>query len=301
MKRIVLFLATNLAVVVVLNFFLNIALRVFNVDPSGISGLLVMAAIFGMGGSLISLCISKWIAIRATGAEIIKNPTNETERWLIETVQRHARTVGIGMPDVAIYPGHELNAFATGMDKNHALVAVSHGLLQRMHRDEIEGVLGHEISHISNGDMVTLTLIQGVVNTVVILLSRIIGQLVDHALSGRREEHAGASYGIGGFIATMVAQIVLGILASVIVLWFSRQREFRADAGSASVVGRDKMVAALKRLSIATQKEPDSALPQELTAFGISGQKRWLTWFMSHPPLEERINRLMQMQIKTRA
>lgn len=298
MKRIVLFLATNLAVVLVLNFFLNIALRVFNVDPSGISGLLLIAAIFGMGGSLISLCISKWIALRATGAEIIKNPTNETERWLIETVQRQARAVGIGMPDVAIYPAHEFNAFATGMDKNHALVAVSHGLLQRMNRDEIEGVLGHEISHIANGDMITLTLIQGVINTVVILLSRIIGQLVDQSLSGRREEHGGASYGMGGFIATMVAQIVLGFLASLIVLWFSRQREFRADAGSAAVAGRDKMVAALKRLDMATQSHSENALPKELTAFGISGQKRWLTLFMSHPPLEERIKRLMQ--VKTR-
>lgn len=298
MKRIVLFLATNLAVVVVLSFFLNIALRVFNVDPSGISGLLLMAAIFGMGGSFISLCISKWIALRATGAEIIKNPTNETERWLIETVQRQARAVGIGMPDVAIYPAHEFNAFATGMNKNHALVAVSHGLLQRMNRDEIEGVLGHEISHIANGDMITLTLIQGVINTVVILLSRIIGQLVDQALSGRREEHGGASTGMGGFIATMVAQIVLGFLASLIVLWFSRQREFRADAGSASVAGRDKMVAALKRLNMATQSQSENALPKELAAFGISGQKRWLTLFMSHPPLEERIKRLMQ--IKTR-
>lgn len=293
MKRVVLFLATNLAIVVVLSIVLNILLRVFNVDVGGTSGYLLLAAVFGMGGSFISLCISKWMAIRATGAQVIERPANETENWLVQAIQRQARTMNIGMPEVAIYPSTEVNAFATGMDKNRALVAVSQGLLQKMKRDEIEAVLGHEMSHIANGDMVTLGLIQGVVNTFVIFFSRIIGQLVDGALSGRRDDEGHTGYGFGYFVTTIIAEIILGFLASLIVLWFSRQREFRADAGGAHVAGRDKMIAALRRLEI-VHTENENALPKSLAAFGISGRSSWLRFLMSHPPLEERIKRLMQ-------
>jgi heat shock protein HtpX len=240
-----------------------------------------MAAIFGFGGSFISLAISKWMAKMATGAQVIEVPSNTTERWLVDTVKRQAEKAGIGMPDVAIYDAPEINAFATGWNRNDALVAVSSGLLQNMTREEAEAVLGHEISHVANGDMVTLTLIQGVLNTFVIFLSRVVGFIVDRVLLKNER-----GYGIGFMVTTFVAQIVLGILASIIVMWFSRWREFRADAGGAALAGRDKMIAALERLKL---NQEQSQLPAQISAFGISGGGGWMRLLMSHPPLDERI------------
>lgn len=287
MKRIFLFLATNLAIIVVL----SITLRLLGVerilDEQGVDlnlkSLLIFAAVFGFGGSFISLAISKWMAKRTTGAKIIKEPANETERWLVTTVQRQAERAGIGMPEVAIFPSSAPNAFATGMSRNNALVAVSAGLLQSMNRDEVEAVLGHEISHVANGDMVTLTLIQGVVNTFVIFFSRVIGHTIDRVVFKTERGHGPAFW-----ITTIVAEIVLGILASTIVMWFSRQREFRADAGGASLAGRQKMIAALERLK---QGTAPAVLPDQLAAFGIAGGigHGIKKLFMSHPPLDERI------------
>ncbi len=287
MKRIFLFLATNLAIVVVL----GISLRLLGVerilDEQGvgldINSLLVFSAVFGFGGSLISLVISKWTAKRFTGAQVIESPRNATEQWLVETVQRQAKAAGIGMPEVAIYNAPDANAFATGMSRNNALVAVSSGLLQVMDKAEVEAVLAHEVSHVANGDMVTLALIQGVVNTFVIFLSRVIGHTVDRVVFKNERGHGPAFW-----ITTIIAEVVLGILASIIVMWFSRQREFRADAGGASIEGRNKMIAALEKLK-KTVEQPH--LPDQLAAFGISGgigsgMKRL---FMSHPPLDERI------------
>ncbi|HXH01967.1 MAG TPA: protease HtpX, partial [Candidatus Competibacteraceae bacterium] len=268
MKRIVLFLLTNLAVLVVLSITVNVlGLRPF-LDQSGLNmtGLLIFAAIFGMGGSFISLLISKWIALRSTGAEIIEQPRNQAERWLLETVRRQAQAVGIGMPQVAIYDSPEPNAFATGASRDNALVAVSTGLLRQMNADEVEAVLGHEVSHVANGDMVTLSLIQGVVNTFVIVLARVVGLVVDRALQGNNNEYRGP--GIGYFITSMVAEILLGFLATMIVMWFSRWREFRADAGGAHLAGRRKMIAALERLQRLHQP---SQLPSQMAAFGING------------------------------
>ncbi|MEO6697220.1 MAG: protease HtpX [Gammaproteobacteria bacterium] len=286
MKRIFLFAVTNIAVLLVL----SIVMRLFGVDTAleqqggglNLQGLLIMAAVFGMGGSFISLAMSKWSAKRMTGARVIEQPGNPTERWLMETVKRQAQKAGIGMPEVAVFDAPEPNAFATGMNRNSALVAVSTGLLNAMSQDEVEAVLGHEITHVANGDMVTLALIQGVVNTFVIFLSRVVGYVVDRVILKNDRGH-----GVGFFVTTMIAQVVLGILASMIVMWFSRQREFRADAGSARLEGPNKMVAALERLKQAHQ----APLPDQLAAFGISGGighglKRL---FMSHPPLEERI------------
>lgn len=287
MKRIVLFLATNLAILVVLSFFLNILMPILGVEPGSTKALLVFAAVFGMGGAFISLAISKWMALRTTGAKIITQPKSEIESWLVETVRRQARTANIGLPDVAIYHSPDMNAFATGMNRNKALVAVSTGLLERMNKDEAEAVLGHEVSHIANGDMVTLTLIQGVVNTFVIFLARIIGGIVDSAL---RRDGEGGGYGIGYFVTTIIAEIVLGFLASLIVLWFSRQREYRADSGGAYLAGKEKMIAALEKLKKAAQPEAD--LPKELKAFGICGKQGISRLFLSHPPLEDRIARL---------
>jgi heat shock protein HtpX len=243
-----------------------------------------MAAVFGFGGSFISLLLSKWIAKRTTGAHVIETPRNEAEQWLLSTVQRQAKAAGIGVPEVAIYDAPEINAFATGWNRNSALVAVSSGLLNNMSQDEAEAVLGHEVSHVANGDMVTLALVQGVVNTFVIFLSRIIGTLVDRTVF-KVERGQGPAF----FITTIVAQLVLGILASMIVMWFSRWREFRADAGSAHIAGRQKMIAALQRLQL--NSGHPAQLPAQVKAFGISdstgyGLKRL---FMSHPPLEERI------------
>ncbi len=288
MKRIVLFLATNLAIIVVL----SITLRLLGVerilDEQGadldLNALLIFAAVFGFGGSFISLAISKWMAKKTTGAQVIDRPSNQTEQWLVRTVERQAREAGIGMPEVAIYDSPEINAFATGANRNNALVAVSTGLLKKMSADEAEAVLGHEVSHIANGDMVTLSLIQGVVNTFVIFLSRIIGHFVDRVIFKVERGHGPAFW-----ITTIIAEIILGILASIIVLWFSRQREFRADSGGAQLAGRHKMIAALERLKL--NYEASSDLPDQLTAFGISGLRKsqFGKLFLSHPPLDERI------------
>ena len=283
MKRIVLFLATNIAVLVVLSVIINI----FGLDrwltAEGIDyvSLLVFSAVIGFGGAGISLLISKWMAKMSTGARVIDGSEGTTELWLVSTVRKLADKSGIGMPEVAIFEGAP-NAFATGAFKNSALVAVSTGLLQTMSRDEVEAVLGHEVAHVANGDMVTLTLIQGVVNTFVIFLSRIIGYIVDKAIF-RTERGVGPGF----FIASLVAQIVLGILASMIVAWFSRQREFRADRGSAELLGdRRPMINALARLG----GVPAGELPQAFEAHGIQqSQSRFRGLFASHPPIEERI------------
>jgi heat shock protein HtpX len=285
MKRIFLFVLTNLAVMLVL----AVVLRLTGLDRwlaaqgGSMSGLLVLAAFFGFGGALISLAISKWTAKRMMGVRVITEPQNATEQWLVATVRTLAEQAGIGMPEVGIFDSPEPNAFATGARRDHALVAVSSGLLQAMSRPEAEAVLGHEISHVANGDMVTLTLIQGVVNTFVFFLSRVIGNIVDRALSRDGESRGG----IGYFVTVIVAQIVLGMLASVIVMWFSRQREFRADAGGARLAGRNNMIAALERLKMAHSVP----MPAQLAAFGISGgvASGLRKLVMSHPPLEERI------------
>ena len=282
MKRILLFVATNIAVLFLLNIVLLVLQQVFHVRLGNTGGLLVMAAVLGMGGSFISLAMSKWMAKMSTGAQVITQPQNEAERWLLATVQRQAQAAGIGMPEVAVYDAPEMNAFATGMSRNSSLVAVSTGLLRSMDRDQVEAVLGHEISHVANGDMVTLTLIQGVLNTFVIFLARIIGSLVDGALRGNRDDDSGG--GIGYFITVTVMQLLLGFLASLIVMWFSRWREFRADAGGASLAGRQKMISALERLSAG---HGENSLPQAVAAFGISGHFGKL--LASHPPIEERI------------
>ncbi len=287
MRRIVLFLATNLAVLVLF----TVIARLLGIDQwaaahgSSFAGLLLFAAVFGMGGALISLALSKSIAKWSTHARVITQPQNESERWLLETVRRHAQAAGIGMPEVAVYAGPEMNAFATGMSRNHALVAVSSGLLQDMDREQVAAVLGHEIGHVANGDMVTLTLIQGVLNTFVILAARIVGQLVDSWLSGGRDR---GGIGIGYFVTVIVLEIVFGIFASMIVMAFSRWREFRADAAGARLAGRGAMISALQRLS-ATYGE--SSLPRTIQAFGISGHlgTGFKRLFMSHPPLAERI------------
>jgi heat shock protein HtpX len=283
MKRIALFLLTNIAVLVVLSviahvFGLN---RYLEADGSlNLTTLLLFCAIFGMGGSFISLLMSKWVALRATGAKVIEQPSNSMEMWLVNTVRRQAQAAGIGMPDVAVYEAPEPNAFATGANKDKALVAVSTGLLRHMSQDEVEAVLGHEVAHIANGDMVTLTLIQGVVNTFVMFLARIIGHFIDRAVLKNEN-----GYGIGYFLSVLVLQIVFGILASGIVAWFSRQREFRADAGGAHFAGRRKMIAALERLKGA---QGQSTLPQDMVASGITGGML-SKFFSTHPPLEDRI------------
>lgn len=286
MKRILLFLATNLAVMVVLTTVVRLlGLERYLHGTGGLGGLLVFAAIFGFGGALISLLMSKWMAKRSMGVQVIDQPRNAAEQWLVATVRAQAEQAGIGMPEVGVFDSPEPNAFATGANRNAALVAVSTGLLEKMDRGEVEAVLAHEVSHVANGDMVTLTLIQGVVNTFVIFLARIIGNIVDGFLS-RGEERQGG--GIAYFVTVIVAEIALGILASMIVMWFSRQREFRADAGGARLAGRQKMIGALEVLR--RQRDPHG-LPEQQAAFGIlggrgSGLKRF---FLSHPPLEERI------------
>ena len=287
MKRIFLFLATNIAIVLVLGISMRLLGFEGIMDQQGINldinSLLVFSAVFGFGGSLISLMISKWTAKRFTGARVIESPSNSRERWLVETVKRQAQQAGIGMPEVAIYDAPDVNAFATGASRNNALVAVSTGLLNAMTQDEAEAVLAHEVSHVANGDMITLALIQGVVNTFVIFLSRVIGHLIDRVVFKTERGHGPAFW-----ITAIIAEIVLGILASIIVMWFSRRREFRADAGGASLAGRQKMIAALERLQ-GSVNQPH--LPDQLAAFGISGGiggglKRL---FMTHPPLSERI------------
>jgi heat shock protein HtpX len=285
MRRILLFIATNLAVMLLL----TIVVKLFGIDTytytkAGINyqGILVLSAVIGFGGAFISLLMSKMIAKWQTGARVIENPSNPTESWLLATVRRQAEGAGIGMPEVAIYDAPEMNAFATGATRNSALVAVSSGLLQQMGRDEVEAVLAHEVSHVANGDMVTMTLLQGVLNTFVIFLARVIGTVIDRAISGGRDNGGG---GIAYFAIVIALQIGLGILASMVVMAFSRWREFRADAGSARLSGKDKMIAALARLS---QGHGESSLPKAIQAFGIAGGgMRKL--FSSHPPIEERI------------
>ena len=294
MKRIALFLATNIAVLVVI----SVAFRLLGIDSLlaqqgtelDLRALLVYSAIIGFSGSFISLAISKWMAKQATGARVIDTPRNSAESWLVSTVHRHADAAGIRRPEVAIYDSPDVNAFATGPSRNNALVAVSTGLLNQLGQREVEAVLGHEVSHVANGDMVTLTLLQGVVNTFVVFLSRVVGFVVDRVVF--RTERG---YGPGFFIASLVAQILLGILATMIVMWFSRRREFRADAGGAKLAGRDSMIGALQGLR---RIQNPAALPQAIEAFGISGRGTrmggLLRLFMSHPPLEERIAALQR-------
>ncbi len=288
MKRIALFLATNGAVLVIMSITMNILGVDYYLQQNGLNMgfLLVFAAVFGMGGSLISLMSSKWIAKKTTGAQVIEQPRNATEHWLVETVGQQARQADIGVPEVAVYQSPDVNAFATGADKNKALVAVSTGLLQSMTQAEAEAVLAHEVSHVANGDMVTLSLIQGVVNTFVMFFARVIGLAIDSLLRGQREGHRGP--GIGFWVGTMLAEVILGFLATMIVMWFSRWREFRADAGGAQLAGRQKMIAALERLNV--QHMPGQ-LPTELAAFGINGGlgAGLKKLFLSHPPLAARI------------
>jgi heat shock protein HtpX len=291
MKRIILFLATNLAVVLVLTIVLNVLGIGRTVGPNNLGALLVFSLVVGFTGSIISLLMSKPMAKWSTGARVIEQPANSTEAWLMGTVQNLAQRAGIAMPEVAVYEG-EPNAFATGAFKNSALVAVSTGLLASMNREEVEAVLGHEIAHVANGDMVTLTLIQGVVNTFVVFLSRVVGFFVDQVLLRNNDERRGP--GIGYMISVFVCEIIFGLVASMIVAWFSRWREFRADAGSAQLLGSTvPMQHALARLG---GMEP-GALPRSMQAFGISGGGSGFgALFSSHPPIEERIAALQQLR-----
>ena len=292
MKRIFLLVATNVAVLLVLSVTLRLlgVDRILDEQGAGLdlNALLIFSAILGFSGSLISLAMSKFIAKRMMGVRVIEQPGNEAEAWLVQTVRRQSQAAGIGMPEVGVFDAPDMNAFATGPRRNNALVAVSTGLVRGMSRREVEAVLAHEISHVANGDMVTLTLIQGVVNTFVIFLSRVIGHTVDRVVFKTERGHGPAF-----FVTVIVAQVVLGILASMIVMWFSRRREFRADAGGATLEGREPMIGALERLR---QQHP-KPLPDQMSAFGISGTigqglKRLL---MTHPPLEERIAALRSM------
>ncbi len=292
MKRIFLFLLTNIAVMLVLGIIISVFGLGQVLDAQGVDldlqALLILSAVVGMTGSFISLAMSKFMAKQSTGARVIENPRTEEEQWLVSTVQKQAKAAGIGMPEVAIYDAPDMNAFATGMFRNSALVAVSTGLLRGMKRNEVEAVLAHEVSHVANGDMVTLALVQGVVNTFVFFLSRVIGHIVDRVVFKTERGH-GPAY----WVTAIIAQLVLGILASAIVMWFSRQREYRADAGGAALAGKASMIAALERLQ---QSINQPHLPEQLEAFGISGGmgsgiKRL---FMSHPPLDERIAVLKQ-------
>lgn len=291
MKRIFLFLLTNIAIM----FVLSITLRLLGVDSIlaengsdlNIQSLVILSGVIGFGGSFISLLLSKWMAKRMTGAVVINQPTTNVEKWLLATVEKQAKIVGINMPEVAIFPSEQMNAFATGASKNNALVAVSTGLLDNMTQGEIEAVLGHEMSHVANGDMVTLTLIQGVVNTFVVFLSRLVGHVVDRVILKNERGH-----GIGYFVTVMISQVVLSILASVIVMYFSRKREYIADTGGADLAGHKNMINALKRLA---QKEPE-ALPEQLAAFGIGERAKqgFTHLWASHPPIEDRIIALEQ-------
>src|SRR4030043_917165 len=293
MKRILLFLVTNIAVLIVL----GIVLRLLGVDrildESGVGlnywNLLVFAAVFGFGGSFISLAISKWMAKRMTGAQVITNPRSAAEIWLVDTVKKHAKVANFGLPEVALFDSPAPNAFATGMNKNNALVAVSSGLLSTMNKEEVAAVIGHEVSHVANGDMITLTLMQGVVKTFVIFFSRVVGHFVDRVILKNEEGH-----GLGFFLTPIIAQIVFGILASIIVLWFSRKREFSADKGGAKLAGTQSMIAALEKL----KKGVGQPLPDQMSAFGINGKpsKHGLKLlFMSHPPLDDRIEALKKL------
>jgi len=281
MKRVFLFIATNFAILFVLGIVLSILMPLLGLNSASNSGLLFICAVFGMGGSFLSLLMSKMIAKRSVGARVIQNPSNSEETWLVNTVQRQAELAGIGMPEVAVYDSPEINAFATGANRHNALVAVSTGLLRSMNRDEAEAVLAHEVSHVANGDMVTLTLIQGVLNTFVYFFARIVANMVN------RGNNSAFTY----FMTVMAFQAIFGILASIIVMGFSRYREYRADSGGADLAGRQKMIAALERLK---SNQIESQLDGQLTAFGISGKRAWSELFMSHPPLEKRIAALQK-------
>jgi len=289
MQRILLFLLTNIAIMIILSITLRVlgveSLLAQNGSDLNLNALVIFSGIFGFGGAFISLAISKWMAKKMTGAKVIENPSNNIEKWLLDTVEKQSKIVGIKMPEVAIFPSPQMNAFATGASKNKALVAVSQGLLDSMTQGEIEAVVGHEMSHVANGDMVTLTLIQGVVNTFVIFFSRVIGHVVDRVILKNQRGH-----GIGYFVTTIFAQIILSILASVIVMYFSRKREYVADTGGADLAGNQNMINALKRLG---QKEPE-ALPEQLAAFGIGEKPKtgWRELWSSHPPLKDRIKAL---------
>ena len=287
MKRIFLFLLTNIAVMAVITIVLQVTGLNQHLGGQGsMAGLLAASAVIGFAGSIISLLMSKKMAAMSVGAQIITQPQGDVEHWLVETVRRQANQANIGMPEVAIYDSPDVNAFATGANKNNALVAVSTGLLRSMSKSEAEAVLAHEISHVANGDMVTLTLIQGVVNTFVFFFSRIIGNFVDRVILKNEDDGPG----IGFFVSSLVAQIFLGFLATIIVMWFSRQREFRADAGGANLSGRQNMINALKRLQSAHEPEH---MPEKVAALGISGKRGgMMSLFMTHAPLEERIARL---------
>lgn len=293
MKRIALFLITNLAILVVLSIVLSLlgvdSLLAENGVDLDLQALLIFSAVIGMTGSFISLAMSKWSARRMTGAKVITHAENKTQQWLLATVERQASQAGIKMPEVAIYQSADVNAFATGMSRNNALVAVSSGLIESMKMDEAEAVLAHEVSHVANGDMVTLALIQGVVNTFVIFASRVVGHIIDRVVLKNERGH-----GIGFFVSSMIAQVIFGILASTIVMYFSRQREFKADAGAAELAGSQKMVAALRRLQSIHQP---SKLPEEMAAFAINGgvAEGFKKLFLSHPPLEERIAALQSI------
>lgn len=292
MKRIMLFIMTNIAIMVVL----SITLRLLGVDSIlaengsdlNIQALVILSGVIGFGGSLISLLMSKWMAKRMTGAVVITNPSSNIEKWLMTTVENHAKIVGIKMPEVAIFPSPDMNAFATGASKNKSLMAVSQGLLDNMSQGEAEAVVGHEMSHIANGDMVTLALIQGVVNTFVVFLSRVVGHVVDRVILKNNQGH-----GIGYFVSVMIAQVVLSILASTIVMYFSRKREFIADTGGADLAGHQNMINALKRLG---QVAP-APLPEQMAAFGINDKGGFMTLFSSHPPIEARIAALEERAI----
>lgn len=288
MMRIVLLVLTNLAIMVVLSITMSIIGAVFGIDMShgSMGSILTIAVIFGFGGSFVSLLISKWMAKRSMGVQVIETPQTAQERWLVETVRRQAEKLGIGMPEVGIFYSPDPNAFATGANRNNALVAVSQGLLDHMSADEVEAVLGHEMGHVANGDMVTQTLLQGVLNTFVIIFARVIGLAIDSALRGNNDEDRGP--GLGYFLGSMVAEIFLSFVATAIVMWFSRWREFRADAAGADLAGRHKMIAALRRLQ---QAHAVQDLPGEMAAFGIAGGlgTGLRKIFMTHPPLEERI------------
>ncbi|PXA74850.1 MULTISPECIES: protease HtpX [Vibrio] len=281
MKRVFLFLATNLAVVLVLSVVLNIVYATTGIQHGSLSGLLVLAAVFGFGGSFISLLMSKSMALRSVGGRVIETPRNEMEHWLLQTVSRQAQQAGIGMPTVAIYDAPDMNAFATGAKRNDSLVAVSTGLLHNMTRDEAEAVLAHEVSHIANGDMVTMTLMQGVVNTFVIFLSRFIANIV----ASRNSDEGEGSNTMVYFGVSIALELVFGFLASFITMWYSRHREFHADAGAAQLVGKHKMIAALERLKMSHE----SQLEGSMMAFGINGKRTVTELLMSHPPLDKRI------------
>ena len=290
MKRILLFVATNIAVILVLSVVLSILGPLLGLDPQGYGSLLLFATVFGFGGSFISLLLSKTIAKHSVGAQVIVSPRNQTERWLVDTVARHAKQYGVGMPEVAIYPSPEMNAFATGASKNNSLIAVSSGLLEQMDQREAEAVLAHEMTHVANGDMVTLTLIQGVLNTFVIFFARVVAGIVNNALRGNNNQGGGLG-GFAYFGIVMVLQIIFGILASTIVMWFSRQREYRADAGAAKLESPQTMIAALNRL----QSNRESQLNSSLQAFGIASKPATSELFMSHPPIEKRIAALRNL------